>query len=154
MIQRVQTIYLFLASLLVVMSIFMPLAYFGAKTEFYDLYAVGLKNMAGEIEQSTIYMYALLIACAILPIINIFLFKNRMLQIRLCAVEIVLLIGSNVMMGVYFFLNYRVFSNLEISTQGFKPALLFPLISIIFVYLAAKAIFKDELLVRSVDRIR
>ncbi len=154
MIQRIQTLYLLLASVLVGLALILPLAYFGGVDQFFDLYAVGLKGVDGEIAQSTIYMFVLLALSAVLPFVTIFLFGNRMLQVRMCVVEMVLLVGANVMIGVYFFLSYRVFSNLEISTQGFKPALTFPLIAIFFIYLAAKAIFKDELLVRSVDRIR
>ncbi|MFI3293765.1 MAG: DUF4293 domain-containing protein [Rikenellaceae bacterium] len=154
MIQRVQTLHLFMASILVGLSLFLPLAYFGGVDQFYNLYASGLKSVDGVDVQSTIYMFVLLAISTVLPVVNIFLFKNRMLQIRLCAVEMVLLVGANIMIGVYFFLSYRVFSDLELSTQGFKPALMFPLVSIFLIYLAARAIFKDELLVRSVDRIR
>ncbi|MFR9603374.1 MAG: DUF4293 domain-containing protein [Rikenellaceae bacterium] len=154
MIQRIQTIYMLCASALVAAALFMPLAFFATKGDFFDLYAIGLKTIDGELAQKTIYMFLLLIGAALLPIINIFLYKNRMLQIRLCVVEIVLLIGASAMMGLYYFLSYRFFSSLEISTQGFKPALMFPFIAIFFVYLAAKAIFKDELMIRSVDRIR
>ncbi len=154
MIQRIQTIYMLLSSILVAMSIFMPLAYFATTGEFYDLYAAGLRDVDGVLVQRTIYMFLLLIACAVLPIVNIFLFNNRMLQIRLCIVEGVLLVGANIMMGVYYFLSYRLFSDFEIYTQGFKPALMFPLIAILFCYLAAKAILSDELKIRSIDRIR
>ncbi len=154
MIQRIQTIYLLIASALVAASLFMPLAFFATVAEFFNLYAIGLKDANGEITRSTIYMFIPLVASFILPIINIFLYKNRMLQLRLCVVGIVLLIGANAIMGVYYFLSYRLFSDIEIHTQGFKPALMFPLIATFFLYLAAKAIFSDELKIRSIDRIR
>lgn len=154
MIQRIQTIYMLCASALVAATLFMPLAFFATKGEFFDLYAAGLKTIDGELVQKTIYMFVLLIAAAILPFVNIFMYNNRMLQIRLCVVEAVLLLGASAIMGVYYFLSYRVFSGLEISTQGFKPALMFPFVAIFFIYLAARAIFSDELKIRSVDRIR
>ncbi|MFI3301545.1 MAG: DUF4293 domain-containing protein [Rikenellaceae bacterium] len=154
MIQRIQTIYLFLASLLVALSLFMPLAFFAASDQFFNLHAIGLKGADGEVVQSTIYMFVLLTACAILPFVTIFLYNNRMLQIRLCCVEAVLLIGANIIMGVYFFLSYRVFAEFEISTQGFKPALMFPLVAIFFIYLAGRGVMADEIKVRSIDRIR
>ncbi len=154
MIQRIQTIYLLVVVALVAMTLFFPLAFFATPEQIYTLYASGLKGIDGEVAQGTIYMFAPLLVAAILPLVNIFLFRNRMLQIRLCVMEAVLLLGTSVIIGVYFFLSYRVFSLLEISTQGFKVALMFPLIAIFFTYLAARAIFSDELLVRSVDRIR
>jgi len=86
--------------------------------------------------------------------VTIFLFRRRLLQIRLCVVEMVLLLGSLVMEGVYYFLSWRVFSDLTFHTQGFKPAIVLPLVCLLFAYLAARAIFRDELLVRAADRIR
>ena len=59
-----------------------------------------------------------------------------------------------VMEGVYYFLSWRVFSDLTFHTQGFKPAIVLPLVCLLFAYLAARAIFRDELLVRAADRIR
>ena len=56
--------------------------------------------------------------------------------------------------GVYPFLSWRVFSDLTFHTQGFKPAIVLPLVCLLFAYLAARAIFRDELLVRAADRIR
>ncbi len=153
-IQRIQTLYLLLATILVSMSLFMPLAFFATPDAFYDLYAMGLKDVDGVMAQSTIYMFILLALCAILPFFTIFVFKKPMLQIRLCAVECVLLVGANVMMGLYYFLSYRLFSDFEISTQGFKPALFLPLIAIPFCYLAAKAILRDVITIESIDRIR
>ena len=95
----------------------------------------------------------LALACA-LPLVTVFLFRRRLLQIRLCVVEMVLLLGSLVMEGVYYFLSWRVFSDLTFHTQGFKPAIVLPLVCLLFAYLAARAIFRDELLVRAADRIR
>ena len=93
----------------------------------------------------------LALACA-LPLVTIFLFRRRLLQIRLCVVEMVLLLGSLVMEGVYYFLSWRVFSDLTFHTQGFKPAIVLPLVCLLFAYLAARAIFRDELLVRAAGK--
>ncbi|MFI3278074.1 MAG: DUF4293 domain-containing protein [Rikenellaceae bacterium] len=154
MIQRIQSIYLLVACVLMTLTALMPLAYFSNTYEFFNLYAAGLRGADGTMVQTTPYMLALVAASAILPLINIFLFKRRMLQIRLCVVEVVILIGASIMMGLYIFLSYRTFSTLELSAQGFKPILVFPIISIVLSLFAAKAIFRDELLVKSVDRIR
>ena len=91
---------------------------------------------------------------AIIPLVNVFLFKNRLLQIRLCAVELVLLVGSAIFMAIYYFLSNRMFAQLEFSAHGMKLAILFPLVALILDYLALRAIFRDEMLVKSLDRIR
>ena len=152
MIQRIQSLYLLAVAALMVTAVLTPLAYFVAGAEEYLLYAFALKG--GEASYSTIYMGVVVALAAIIPLVNIFLYKNRMLQIRLCAVELVLLVGSVVFMAIYYYLGSRMFSQLEFNTQGFRIAIIFPVVSLILDYLAIRAIFHDEMLVRSLDRIR
>ena len=105
--------------------------------------------------QVLLYVIIALVALAcVLPFITIFLFKRRLLQLRLCVVEMVLLVGSAVMEGVYYFLSYRVFAEQTFHTQVLKPAVVLPLVCLLFAYLAARAVFRDELMVRAADRIR
>ena len=152
MIQRIQTLYLIAIVALMAAAIFTPLAYFAAGAVEYKLYDFELQG--GELSESTLYMGIIVALAAILPFITIFLFKNRMLQIRLCAVELVLLIGAQIFMAIYYYLSNRMFSNLEFHTQGLHIAIIFPLVALILDYLALRAIFRDEALVRSLDRIR
>lgn len=154
MIQRIQTLYLLLIVALTAVTLFAPLAWFGNDAGEFTLYAFSLKDGAGEAVQSAIYMGVLLAMACALPLLTIFLFRRRMLQLRLCVVELVLLAGAATMEAVYYFLSYRVFSVAEFHTQGFRPAIALPLVCMLFAYLAARAIFRDELLVRSLDRIR
>ena len=152
MIQRIQTLYLLAVAALMAAAVFTPLAYFAAGVEEYKLFAFALKSATSE--YSTIYMGVIVALAAIVPLVNIFLYKNRLLQIRLCAVELVLLVGSAVFMALYYFLSNRMFSQLEFSAHGMHIAIIFPIIAIILDYLALRAIFKDEMLVKSLDRIR
>lgn len=154
MIQRIQTLYLLVVALLTGATLLLPLAWFGDGTETFTLHAFALENGAGEAVRATPYMGVLLAAAALLPLATIFLFKRRMLQLRLCAVELVLLIGAAVMEAIYYYLSYRVFSGMEFHTQGMRPAIALPLVCLLLSYLAARAILRDELLVRSLDRIR
>ena len=152
MIQRIQSLYLLAVAALMTTAVLTPLAYFAAGAQEYLLYAFSLKG--GEVPYSTIYMGVVVALAAIVPFVTIFLFKNRTLQIRLCAVELVLLIGSAVFMAIYYYLGSRMFAQLEFSAQGIRIAIIFPLVALILDYLALRAIFKDEMLVRSLDRIR
>ena len=147
MIQRIQTLYLLIIAALMAVTLFSGLAWFAGDAGEFGLYAFGLKT-------AEVYMGVLLALACALPLVTIFLFRRRLLQIRLCVVEMVLLLGSLVMEGVYYFLSWRVFSDLTFHTQGFKPAIVLPLVCLLFAYLAARAIFRDELLVRAADRIR
>ena len=65
-----------------------------------------------------------------------------------------LLVGSAVMEGVYYLVSYRVFAEQTFHTQVLKPAVVLPLVCLLFAYLAARAVFRDELMVRAADRIR
>lgn len=154
MIQRIQTLYLLVVTALMAVTLFAPLAWFGGDAGEYGLYAFALKTSAGEAVQSTVYMGIVLALACVLPFLTIFLFKSRLLQIRLCVMEIVLLVGAAVMEAVYYFLSWRVFADLTFHTQGFKAAIALPLVCLVFAGLAARAIFRDELLVRAADRIR
>ena len=155
MIQRIQSLYLLCIVALMAAVLFTPLAYFVAGTEVYELFAFSLKaEGSAQAGQSTIYMGFIVALATVLPLVTIFLFKNRMLQIRLCAVELVLLAGAEIFMAIYYYLSNRMFSMMEFHTQGFRIAIIFPIVALILDYLALRAIFKDEALVRSLDRIR
>lgn len=109
----------------------------------------------GTLAQPTLYLGILLALAAALPLVTIFLYRRRLLQIRLCVAEMVLLAGAVVMEGCLLFSDAAVFSpGMAFHTQGFKPAIALPLVALLFAFLAARAIFHDELLVRSADRIR
>ena len=153
MIQRIQTLYLLIATALMAVTIFTPMAQFFDGTQEYTLTAFALKDAAAVTAQPTIYMGILLALAGVLPFIVIFLFKNRQLQIRLCAAEIVLLVGSLVVMGIYYYLSARLFDSVN-GLGNLKLGVIMPLLSIVFVALATRAIFRDEVLVRSLDRIR
>ena len=108
MIQRIQTLYLLLAAGLVACAAFLPLASFASGGEEFRLYAFGLRTADGETVQSTLYMGILLALALVLPLTTIFLFKRRMLQFRLGVVEMILLLGAQIVMGIYYFLSYRL----------------------------------------------
>ena len=150
MIQRIQTLYLFLISALIAVMLFAPLAWFDGEAGASELHAFALETSEGEPLHTTVYLGILLVAALVLPLVTIFLYRNRLLQIRLCCVEMVLLLGCLAMEGVYYYLARRAFSDLAFHAQGFKPAIVLPIVAC----LAAKAIFKDELLIRESDRIR
>jgi len=154
MIQRIQSLYLLVAAALTAAALFTPLAWFGGDAGEFTLGAFSLADAAGNPVQPTPYMGLLLALSCALPLVTLFLFRRRMLQIRLCAVEGVLLLGSLAMEAVYYFLARRLFSELDFGLQTLRPAAALPLAALVFVVLAARAVFRDEVLVRAADRIR
>jgi hypothetical protein len=78
-----------------------------------------------------------------------------MLQVRLCAVEIVLLLGCIAFEAIYFWLSgANALEELVVEHRHLDWAAIMPIVSLVFTALAARATFKDEITVRSFDRIR
>lgn len=154
MIQRIQTLYLLIVTVLIAVMFFLPSAWFIGGNDSFSLYAFDFRGADGEPLQSAVYLGVMLVLACAVPFVTIFCYKRRMLQLRLCAVEIVLLVGAEALLGAYYYLGRRVVGILPYHAQGFKPACVLPLVCLLFVWLAARAIFRDELLVKSLDRIR
>lgn len=85
---------------------------------------------------------------AALHLVAIALFKKRILQIRILAFSIILMLG---LFGLFFYFVYFSFEEVKVA---FKIATALPVVAIILDWLAIRAIGKDEALVRSLDRIR
>ncbi len=136
MIQRVQTIYLLFAAAL---SASLP-------------FVVNLwKNSDGTIVTAIdkpLYIVIFLVSAAA-SLGTIFLFKNRQLQTVINRLNIIL---NFILLGVF------VYQSLTVSGGEASPekgiGMLIPIFSIVLLVLANKAIRKDELLVKSADRLR
>ena len=89
-------------------------------------------------------------AAGLLALVNIFLFKNRKLQIRLDTLFIVLQL---VLVGLAGFL---VYADAQLAAGHILPKLgvAMPFLGVVFAFLATRNIKKDEALVRSADRLR
>jgi hypothetical protein len=81
--------------------------------------------------------------------INIFLYKNRKLQVKLNYLTIFVMI---ILLGLSIYQNGFLSGEKQFSEKDIK--LLVPVISIVFLLIANKYIKRDERLVKSVDRIR
>ena len=152
MIQRIQTLYLLLATAMMSLTLFLPLATIVYGANELVLKAFAITGAEGVAQSLPTYLGALLVATTLLLLVIIFMYKKRMAQIRLCVAAIVLLLGSAAFIGLY---SYRLCDILEgdlIFTLGF--ASLMPVVAIIPVVLAIRGIARDEALVRSLDRIR
>ena len=150
MIQRIQTLYLLLVSALVGAALCAPLMWGVTEGERFDLAAFTITAGSEVLGTTPRYLPILLILACALPLVTILLYKRRMLQIRLCAAEAVLLVGSAAMEAMIFWGPWGS----RCESASLCPASFAPLAALFFVWLAARAIFRDELLVRSLDRIR
>ena len=155
MIQRIQTLYLLLATVLMSLTLFLPLATIWQGGNEIIIKAWFADGTVGFKAPLPLYLGIILSVATALPFVTIFLYKKRMTQIRLCVSEIVLLLGSAAFIALYCYRMCDVLAELmqELNfTLGF--AALMPVVAIIPMVLAIRGIAKDEALVRSLDRIR
>lgn len=93
----------------------------------------------------------LIIALGALAILCIFLFKNRKLQFRLSVLGVIFSVA-------FLFIEYLKVEEFKetnkILSGSYQVGALLPIVMIIFFILAAKGIYKDEKLVKSLDRLR
>ncbi|WP_299521425.1 DUF4293 domain-containing protein [Winogradskyella sp.] len=136
MIQRIQTLYLFLAAGISAGLIFV-----------FDLWTnnEGVKVFAPEN-----YAYlGLFLGSAVLSLISIFSFKNRKSQFVMGRLNIIL---NFILLGFFVYQSLNLSGETNVSEKGI--GMLLPIFSIVCLVLANKAIKKDEDLVKSVDRLR
>ena len=152
MIQRIQSIFLFASFCFLVPMFFAPVAELVYETgevlsfNFTGFYLTEAGVITHISHQYSIMIFGILI-CA-LNLIIIFLYKHRVLQLRLCIYNILLLIGLT---GVALFVLLSVQNDHSVF---FSLPAVFPVISIILHYLAFRGIRKDELMVMALSRLR
>jgi hypothetical protein len=136
MLQRIQSIYLILAAANAL----------GASSVFY----LWKTNSGGIVfAKDNTYAFVAFLATGIMSLITLFLFKNRKLQFVLGRLNIIL---NFFLLGFFVYLSQNLSGETLVSEKGIGMFL--PIISIVFIALANKAIKKDEDLVKSVDRLR
>jgi hypothetical protein len=131
MIQRIQTIYLLIASIAFALLSF-KIPFWSLNDEF--MYA-----------QNDNKLYLLLITLFVFSLIGIFLFKKRTVQMKLLRLSILI----EFVVVVRLFLTYR-----ELNTPLDAKVFFLLMSAFVALLLAYRGVKKDENLVRSVDRIR
>ena len=151
MIQRIQSVYWLVITALLVVTMLSPVGFFTQAGGAFDdvLKPLGL-TMADGGYQSTWGLFGILLLNVVVSLSTIFLFRNRMLQVRMSVFSALLKIGYYVAVGVFI---YMLQSDLEAS---FRPgwAMALPFVCIILNYLAFRATYADEIMVRAADRLR
>lgn len=176
MIQRKQSLFLFVAVVLLLISMFSVTTVFTSES---DKTTVGFSNFScstylDDVESKTItsnvpqenkqqnpdavvksnYLYSvfaiMLFVSAVISVAAIILFKNRGKQMRLCnwAVFVIL---------IYYIARYSCIisiSNKFDYTFNVNVSDFFPLIALVLIVMARVAINKDDKLVKAADRIR
>ena len=148
MIQRIQSVWLLLAAL-VMSGVF-----------YFDVYHIASSTSDPQFVNATniknnFLAMALAGGSIILSLVAIFLFKNRKMQLNLTWLNILLCIG--LLFWLFVGLNNTVWSEAGVQSgiRGMLGVAMFlPLIAVFLLIFALRGIRKDEKLIKSLDRLR
>lgn len=150
MIQRIQTLYLLAVVVLGILLIWQPVVQFvtpeeAAELQIWDLSALGGVPIQG--------VWGLLVTTLLIPLlalVDIFLYKKRILQARLNIFTIMLCLGYYGVLALYIWL-----AKMSLGVDWhILPWASIPLICLVLTLMATRRILKDEALVRAADRLR
>lgn len=147
-IQRIQSVYLLIAVILMVVFAFVPALTFelADKTVLYGALETG---RAGNLHINPL-LITLMILISLLAFIDIFLYKNLQRQMTVCFVDIIIGLAMLVAIGIQAF----VVGNREGWTVSWQWYVLLPVLSIIFLMMAHKAMSRDKKKLLDADRLR
>ncbi len=157
MLQRIQTIWLLLAALVLLGLFVFPYV------NYIDLVGLGKRILvSGEYsavnneavkQEGYIFQTIATILLALLPIFIIFQFKNRPLQIKLIYVQMALIVLFG--LWLYFSASSTLsLINQHVGTKSIGVGFFLLPVSIVFLNMAITGIRKDEKLIKSADRLR
>ena len=151
MIQRIQTVYLLLVVALGITLCFVPVLQLVTPEEAAELQIWDL--CATRFDVPLQGLWGLTLTTALIPLlalVDIFLFKKRLLQARLNIFTILLCLGYYGVLAIYVWL-----AKLSLGVDWHVlPWASIPLVCLVLTAMATRAILKDEALVRAADRIR
>lgn len=150
MIQRIQSIYLTIAAIVVSMVAFFNVGTFieGDRQYICSLWYIKKAVPQGTYVTPVFYLGLMAIAIAVLSLIALFLYKKRVKQMKICQLLLILNL-------IWIFLLLYVVPEYTIATEvTFNPWIALALAPIILTWFAYKAIRKDEEKVRAADRLR
>jgi hypothetical protein len=136
MIQRIQTLFLLLAA-----------SVSGGLIFVFHLWITEVGELVFAVDN--LLFLSLFLSSALLSLVSIFMYRNRKSQFVLGRLNIIL---NFVLLGFFVYQSLKVSGETAVSEKGIGMFL--PVVSIVLLALANKAIKKDEDLVKSVDRLR
>lgn len=160
MIQRIQTLYLLLVVALGITLCFVPVVQFvtpeGAEiVRAWELTALGMtETTVNELPAVELNgLWGLLLASVLIPVmamVDIFLYKKRLLQARINIFTIMLCLGYYGVLAIYVYLAKMVMG----AEWYILPWAAIPLVCLVLTVMATRRILKDEAMVRAADRLR
>ena len=159
MLQRVQTVYMLAAAVAILMLLLFPLATFMLPDATYSMTALGLTSLTPEVpfDRMNWALLALVVVMMALPLVAIFMYRNRKRQLRVLIYTAVLYV---VYYGFYFFECHHYATSLAAASTGAAQVahnyvmLAMPALGVFCCVMAMRGVIFDEALVRSLERLR
>lgn len=151
-----------LSVIITALLFFMPLASFNDGTTLMKFTIFGIQQPIETISLSTAYTWPLVVLTILMtlaPLVTIFLYKKRELQVRLCRLTMLVNI---IFIGLIFLYYEADIQKIIAAVEGDEYQLyvayffgmVIPLVNLILEILAIRGIKKDIDLLKSVDRLR
>lgn len=154
MIQRKQTLMLVLSLVLTATLFFQEMGLFLTDSGLFELNFYSLTDVTNAVAPQVVYLLipltVLVVLVNVLNLISIFLFKNRPVQMRICGLNVGILLG---LAGIIVYLNYAIAGDLE-TEWHFNSTVIIPLVAAFLNFFAYRAISDDEALIQSLNRLR
>ena len=153
MIQRIQSVYLFIASIAIYAFYLFPIANILSADGAKKIMITGVfETFNGQVAQTTPFTLLSVVIgiVGIIPLILIFQYKNRKRQATYVYLTVLLFIG----LSFWIAQTVKEVSNGLLQVSDYEIGAGLSSVAILFLILAAKGILRDEKLVKSADRLR
>lgn len=153
MIQRRQSLYILAAIIALGTLFFIDLGQLSGPTGLFNISFYRVVDVTSGVPETITYLFplaAVLFVTTVLAVIDMFLFKNRMLQMRVATLTAALSIALAILLPAT---NYIVASTLEMDWH-IHWSIALPIVSAVLMILAYRKISDDEALIRSLNRLR
>jgi glucan phosphoethanolaminetransferase (alkaline phosphatase superfamily) len=164
MIQRLQSLFLFGVGVTMIVMLFLPI-WEKQDTEagkivtvdpyYFTLAQLNADGSTGEVisESGIFWIAGLCVLAALIAFTSLFSYKNRLTQMKLNALNSLVIVGA--VGSMFYIIYFKGQPILNPQDQGdFLAGFYLPVVALFLNSIANRYIRKDEKLVRSVDRIR
>jgi len=151
MLQRIQTIYLIIAGLCMSFTLYFSFATYTVNGKKIPFNSQGFTPFGENLESFPLYIIVLI--SSILIAFSIMSFKNRKRQTFLNTANYLVIIALLVLV----FASFNAFEKtVEVVKDdvSYGAGMFFPITSLVMLFMANRAVKKDEELIKSMDRIR
>lgn len=151
MLQRLQSLYLFLSFALYIALFSSPVFYIVENSISYSVYLNKINPALEGTVHGLLPLRIIISLVAVISFFSIFLFRKRKLQIRFVQIAQIFILASIISLGIYHYIYTHYGHQFHVRLT---PFVVIPIISLFLNFLAIRGIRKDQALIDSLDRLR